>query len=186
MDLKRSSTPYAVLATVTAIVCLAVVRLPEAFVASFARNRPLSSAQAGWAYRLLVLAALGQAAYCGFVVLRIDRVKAERAKDERLSALTLNEVLAAVDRNAVFMSGLTLIYGLASFGVTAQRGGFWLFPLILIAQAAWYYRQGSEIANWLRFQPETEDEAEERGTWTREPPDYCPPIARGLTAPTAQ
>lgn len=167
------------LAAAVVIVCLAVIRLPDSLLTQLQRSNSFSSAQAGWAYRLLALAALGQAAYGGFVVLRAERLKKERDADPKLRTMDLDGVVRSLSRNAATMAGLTLLYGVASIWVTGQRGGFWLFPLIAVVQAAWYYRQVGQLASWLAFQPAPVDHAR-RSVWRREPRDYCPPLARGL------
>jgi hypothetical protein len=78
---------------------------------------------------------------------------------------------------------LTFVYGLAAFLVTGQRGGYWLFAVLFIAQAAWYYRQVGDIGRWLGFQPEVVAQPSS-AVWVREPGDYCPPLARSLTPVT--
>jgi hypothetical protein len=75
---------------------------------------------------------------------------------------------------------LTFVYGLAAFLVTGQRGGYWLFAVLFLAQGAWYYRQVGDIGRWLEFQPEVVTRPSS-AVWIREPDDYCPPLARSLT-----
>lgn len=171
--------PFLYAAAVLVVVCLAVLRLPESFVAQLERNRTLSSAQAGWAYRLLAVAAIGQAAYGGFVILRPERIQKSLAKDRRLAAMPRRLVHISVARSAASMIALTLVYGAAAFWVTGERGGFWLFALVALAQWAWYLRQTGVVAQWLAFQPEPAPE-NRRSVWVREPPDYSPPLTRGL------
>ncbi len=175
--------PFAVAAIVVTIVSVALVRLPESFVNSLERGRPLTTPQAGWAYRLLAVAAIGQALYGGFVVLRVDHVKRARDRDAKVAAMTHKATVTSLSRNAAGMVVLTLIYGVASFAVTGQRGGYWLFPVLCLLQGAWYFRDIGRIARWLAFQPEAKP-----GTvpalWEREPPDYCPPLARALAVRT--
>ncbi|MGH2746903.1 MAG: hypothetical protein ACRDKB_03130 [Actinomycetota bacterium] len=175
----RRRTPFWVAAAVLLVVSLGVLRLPESFVAQIERNRPLSSSQAGWAYRLIAVAAVAQAAYGGFIFLRPEAIRRAREKDQKVAAMPRERVASLVARNAAFMVVLTLVYGLAALAITGERGGFWLFAVIAAAQGAWYYRQVGEIGQWLSFQPAVEALGR-RGEWRREPPDYCPPVARGL------
>jgi hypothetical protein len=177
---SRRRMPFAIVAIIGTIICIAILRLPDAFVAQMERNGPFTSAQAGWAYRLLVFAAIAQAAYGEFVLLRVDRVRRAREEDPKIAALPLEQILTTLARTAAAQVFFTFIYGLAAFIVTGQRGGFWLFPLVAIAQAAWYYRQVGVIARWLGFQPKSMQKKNGTSAWDREPPDYCPPIARGL------
>jgi hypothetical protein len=163
------------------IVAVAMIQLPDSFVSQLERNRPLSTAQSGWAYRLMAIAAVAQAAYGGFVLLQIDRIRGARQTDAKVARMSRAGILASVENNAAAMTVLTLVYGLAAFGVTGERAGFWFFPLVQVAQAGWYYHQVGDIARWLSFQPEST--VGEPAGWKREPPDYCPPLARGLTEP---
>ncbi|MFN2389863.1 MAG: hypothetical protein ABR575_09720 [Actinomycetota bacterium] len=182
--IARRAGPFVVAGAASAIVCLAVLRIPALLLGKLERSRPLTEAQAGWAYRLLVLAAVGQAVYGAFVVLRPETIARARAEQPRMRALTRVEVVRSVARTAAAMTGLTIVYGLAALGLTAQRGGFWLFPLVALAQGAWYYRQVGEVARWMSFQPDTDSPVPTAPTpWAGAGPDYCPPIARGLTAP---
>ena len=178
--LGRRTRPFAVVLVLIAVVCIAVLRLPDTFLALLDRNTPFTTAQTGWAYRLLAFAAVAQAVYGGFVLLRPDHVEEARKKDPKLAAKPRSELVGIVARTAASMTFFTLLYGLAAFGVSGQRGGFWLFPLLALAQGAWYYRQVGEIGSWMGFQPEAGSDAPPRGLWQREPPDYCPPLARGL------
>lgn len=180
--LERRWTPLLVVAAILAIAYIAMARLPESYVAQLARSRPLESAQADWAYRLLVFAAITQAAYGGFVLLHTDRISDVLAGEGRRAGLTRERILALVVRNAATLIGLTFIYGLAAFVITGQRGGFWLFALLTVLQGAWYFRQVNEIAKFLDFQQEPKPEPTEP-TWRKPPPDYSPPIARGLQPP---
>ena len=163
-----------------AVVCIAVLRLPDTFLALLDRNNPFTTSQTGWAYRLLAFAAIAQALYGGFVVLRPDHVEQARKKDPKLAAKSRPQIVGMVARTAASMTVFTLIYGLAAFGLGGQRGGFWLFPLLAAAQGAWYYRQVGLVAAWIGFQPESSSDRPARGVWQREPADYCPPLARGL------
>lgn len=178
--LTRRTRPFVIVAVVIAVVCIAVLRLPDTFLALLDRNTPFTTAQTGWAYRLLAFAALAQALYGGFVLLRPDHVEQARKKDPKLATKSRAQLVGIVARTAASMTLFTLLYGLAAFGVSGQRGGFWLFPLLALAQGTWYYRQVGQIGSWMGFQPEAGSDAPPRGLWQREPPDYCPPLARGL------
>lgn len=178
--LGRRTRPFAVVFVAIGVICIAVLRLPESFLALLDRNSPFTSSQTGWAYRLLALAALGQALYGGFVLLRPDHIEQARRKDPKLGNRTRAQLVGIVARTAASMTFFTVLYGLAAFGVSGQRGGFWLFPLLAAAQGAWYYRQVGQIGAWMGFQPEPGSDLQPRGVWQREPSDYCPPLARGL------
>jgi hypothetical protein len=115
--------------------------------------------------------------------------------DERLSDIFFRELgLPEPDVNlevgsashaaqtAAIMVGLTLVYGLAHFFLTGERGSFWLFAFVAVLQAAWYFRQTRQITEYLSVQREPETD-EVTGRWDREPDDYCPPMARSLTTP---
>lgn len=182
--MARRLRPFAVVAVIALVVCIAVARLPDSLVSLLERKTPFSSAQVGWAYRLLAFAAVAQAFYGGFVLLRPDRVEAARRKDPKVAALPRVRLVGVVARTAASMVLFTFVYGIAAFAVGGQRGGFWLFPVLAVAQGAWYYRQVGQIAKWLGFQPEPARPEAGRGAWRREPPDYCPPLARGLVPMT--
>lgn len=171
--------PFAVAAAAVAIISVAIARLPDSFVNSIENNRPLTTPQAGWAYRLLAFAAVAQAVYGGFVVFRIDRVKRARERDEKVGAMAHEDVIRSLSRNAGGAVFLTLIYGIASFGITGERGGYWLFPVMCALQGAWYFREIGAVTRWLTFQPAAETDVP-LAVWEREGPDYCPPLARGL------
>lgn len=175
----RRRVPFWVVGAILIVVCIGVLRLPESFVAQVERNRALSSSQAGWAYRLIAVVAIAQAAYGGFFLLRPEAIRKARAGDDKVAAMPRERIASLVARNAAFMVVLTLVYGIAALAITGQRGGFWLFPVVAVAQGAWYYREVGEIGRWLTFQPEVEP-PRRRGDWSREPADYCPPLARGL------
>lgn len=178
--MARRLRPFAVVAAITVVVCVAVARLPDSLVELMQRKTPFTLAQVGWAYRLLAVAAVAQALYGGFVLLRPDHVQAARAKDPKLAAAPRVRLIGVVARTAASMLLFTLIYGIAAFVVGGQRGGFWLFPVLVVAQGAWYYRQVGQVAKWIGFQPEPVPNEPGRGAWKREPPDYSPPLARGL------
>ena len=178
--LKRRRPPFAAFGAVGAVACLVVASLPESLVTQMYRNRTLDSSQAGWAYRFLVLFALVAAAYGGFRAITVDAVKRARERDAKAKAMSAARVVDSLAQNAAALPLLTIVYGVASLIFTGQRGGFWLFPLIALAQWAWHYRSVGEVARWLSLQPSTEVE-EVSTEWKREPPDYCPPLTRGLT-----
>lgn len=178
----RRRGPFIVMAAIFIAVCLSVITLPDSLIASLERNRPLTDVQAGWAYRLLALFALSQIVYTGGVVFRIERVAEARARDPYLARMPKAGVISSLSRNAAALVVFTLIYGLASVALTGQRGGFWLFPLLAVGQAGWYYREIGQIAVWNAFQPDHVESDPDGGRWRREPDDYCPPLARGLTA----
>lgn len=168
------------MAAILLVLCIAVARLPDSLVSLLERQSPFTSGQTGWAYRLLAFAAVAQALYGGFVLLRPSKVERSRQSDPKLAQMPRTKLIAIVARTAASMLAFTLAYGIAAFIVGGQRGGFWLFPVIAVAQGAWYYRELGQIARWLGFQPEHTAKDPARGLWTREPVDYCPPIVRGL------
>lgn len=180
---NRRRGPFIVTAALFFAVCVVVIAIPDPVLAQLKNNRPLTEAQAGWAYRLLAFFAIGQIVYTGMSVFRIDRVDRLRNTDERFARLSKPEVISSLARNAAALVFFTLVYGIASLLLTAQRGGFWLFPLLAVAQGAWYYREIGQIAQWKAFQPDAVTGISD-GSWSTGGPDYCPPIARGLTLPS--
>jgi hypothetical protein len=177
--LARRRSPFAVALAVSGILCLAILRLPDTFVENLGQDGPLNASQADWAFRLLAVFAILQILYGAYFVLRVERVGKARVDDPKVARMTRLEIMTSLSRNAAGMVFLTVVYGVAAFVATGLRGGFWLFPGMALAQAAWYYRQLGEIGRWLVFQEEpVEDKT--RAEWRREPPDYAPPIARGL------
>lgn len=168
------------LGIVTGIICLAIARLPESFVTQLQQDRPFNSSQSGWAFRLLVIAAVAQALYGGFFVLRTDRIQRARREDPKMAGVSKPDLVASLARGAAGIAALTLVYGIADLWITGERGGFWTFPLLLVAQAAWYYRLVRDIEKWLVLQPDAFEEMPVDGKWGQGPPDYTPPIARGL------
>ncbi len=178
---ERRRPAFLFAAAIIAIVSVAVARLPDSLVNAIERNRFLSTPAAGWAYRLLAFFAIALIVYGGFFVFRIDQVKKSRTEDPKVAAMPRVRVVQSLSRNAAGMVLLTFIYGLAAFGVTGERGGFWLFPFLCCLQAAWYFREIGDVARWLGFQPDTAVAVVPEAVWKREPPDYCPPIARSLT-----
>lgn len=177
----RRRPPFILVASIIAIVSVAIARLPDSFVNTIERNRFLDNSGAGWAYRLMAFFAVLQALYGGFYVLRIDHVKRSRAEDSKVAAMTRVRLLTSLSRTAAGMIFLTFIYGVAAFGVTGERGGYWLFPFLCLLQAAWYFRELGTVARWLGFQPDTGIDHVPEALWRREPPDYTPPIARLLS-----
>lgn len=170
----RRWEPFAAAVAALVVITVAVFRLPESFVAMLERNALLQGSAAGWAYRLLAVAAVGQAAYVGFVVLRPERVAVALARQPSPPAHIL--VAKSLAYNAAGMAALTLVYGIAAFAVTGLRAGFWLFVVIESAQLGWYYRLTGTVVEWLRFQPEPDTPSSGDGA----PRPYCPPLARGL------
>ena len=175
-DPIRPPGPFAAAAAVLAVLTLAVFRLPESFVAVLARNALLQGSATGWAFGILGLVAVGQAAYAGGMVLRPERVEVALEREPSLRAAGRAGVARSLAWNAAGISALTMVYGVAAFAITGERAGFWLFVLIGIAQLAWYYRLTGTIVEWLRFQPQLGPGTDEPGA----PPPYCPPLARGL------
>jgi hypothetical protein len=178
--LARRRWPFVAFGAVGIVACVVIIALPDSLLAQMERNRPLDSGQAGWAYRLLVLFALVAAAFTMFRAFTIDAVKRSQERSPKARAMPADRVVDSVSQNAAAVPLLTIVYGVASVIFTGQRGGFWLFPLIALAQGAWHYRSVGEIVRWLVFQPEPEVEEDVSTEWKREPPDYCPPLARGL------
>lgn len=176
----RRRGPFAVVIAIVAIVSLAVARLPGPFLSQLQQNRPLSAAQSGWVYRLLAAIACAQAVYSGFFALQPERIRKARERDEKTRLMTPDQIEGSVARNAAGMIFLTLVYGIADLALTGERGGFWLFPLVIVAQAAWYYRQVGQIAQWLTFQP-APVAVDHDWDVAEIPADWAPAIARGLT-----
>ena len=179
--LNRRRGPFTVVAALFVAICIVVIAIPDSVLALLANNRPLTLAQAGWAYRILAFFAIGQIVYTGMSVFRIERLDRLREKEDRFARLSKPAVISSLSRNAAALVFFTLVYGIASLILTAQRGGFWLFPALAVAQAAWYYREIGQIAEWKVFQPETSGDASVSTAWSAGGPDYCPPLARGLT-----
>ena len=177
-NLRRG--PFSIVAALFVSICIIVIAIPDSVLAQIERNRPLTDMQAGWAYRLLAFFAISQIVYTGMSVFRIDRLEKLREADPDLAKLPKAKVISSLARNAAALVFFTLVYGLASIGLTGQRGGFWLFPALAVAQGAWYYREIGQIASWKAFQPEPVSDTD-KGPWNAVPADYCPPLARGLT-----
>jgi hypothetical protein len=177
--MQRRWPPLAFVLSVLMVLSVAVARLPESLVEQLQRNSPLTGTEAGWAYRLLVAVAVAQVLYGGFRVLRVERVKKAQDTDPKVARMSRPRLLSSIARNAAGMIFLTFVYGLAAFLVTGQRGGYWLFAVLFLAQGGWYYRQVGDIGHWLGFQPEVIPRPSS-AVWVREPDDYCPPLARSL------
>lgn len=176
----RRTGPFVVAGAVILIICSVVVGLPDPLLTRLMRDRILDGDQAGWAYRLLVLFALIEIVYGGYRVFRLEYASVSRATDGRLAPLSSERFISSLSRTAVLFVTITLLYGLASIWLTAQRGGFWLFPVLAVAQLAWYYRSIGEIAAWEGRQPAVTHTEGKPQPWPRAVPDYCPPITRGL------
>ncbi|MDQ4025562.1 MAG: hypothetical protein M3217_08760 [Actinomycetota bacterium] len=175
---RRRRWPFLAFGAVGVVACIVVLALPDSLIVQLERNRDLNSGQAGWAYRLLVLFALAGAAYSTFKVFTVESIQNDRARNEKTKTMSPEAIVDSVAQNAAAIPLLNIVYGAASLLFTGQRGGFWLFPLIALAQGAWHYRAVGEIARWLSLVPEPEPDVSTE--WRREPPDYCPPLARGL------
>jgi len=180
--LARRRGPFLAVVTFGALVCIAVLAIPEPFLEQIERNRPLNDSQVGWIYRLLAIAAAVQVLYGGFRVFRIERVQTAREHDPRVAAMPREKLIASLSRNAAGMIALTLIYGLATTMVSGLRGGFWLFPVLALAQGAWYYREIGQVARWDAFQPEPVTEDPDKKPWDPYPGNHVPVLARGLKA----
>ena len=178
---ERRRPPFIFAGAILLIACVAVIRLPESLVDSMERNRALNTSAAGWAYRLLAFVAVVQLLYGGFVVFRAEQLRKARDTNPRVAAMDHPRVITYLSRTAATMVLLTLVYGIASLVITGQRGGFWLFPMLCVVQSAWYFREIGAIARWLMFQPIHKLTSGTEAIWKREGPDYCPPLARGLT-----
>lgn len=179
-QVTRPWRPFGVAFATLVIVTVAVFRLPDTLLAQIQSDGPFTSVQADWAYRLLALAAAAQAVFVGFVVLRIERVQSSIEKDPKLGEMSKDQIAASLGRAGAGMALLTLLYGLSAMFIGGQRAGFWLFIVLTLIQLAWYFRQTGVISQWLEFQPEPTPHRI-RDVWRREPPDYVPPLARGLT-----
>jgi cytochrome bd-type quinol oxidase subunit 2 len=180
LEPRRSRLPFILALAFAGIVTLAVYRLTDAFVVQLRNNSPLSDPAAGWAYRLIVAISVLQALYAGWAILRPERVRRAMAEEETVARLPRYAIARSVCRNAAGIASLTVIYGVAVFLLTGLRGGFLVFPLLALLQIAWYFRQAGVIAGWLAFQQEPAPEHPAPLPWSREPADYCPPLARGL------
>lgn len=149
--------PFLVVAAVALILAIALFRLPEEFVAGLKRDRPLELGAAGWLYRLLVLAAAGQATYVGLALLHPEKVRHDRLRDPKLAARPPGESVRVLARNAAGMAGLTLVYAAGSFLLTGERAGVWLFLFIFACSLAWNYRQTGLAASLIERDGVRED-----------------------------
>ncbi len=165
-------TPFVVAATSGIIICLVVMAIPESLIVAWRTGRSLSDSQAGWAYGLLVLAATGQVFYSGYVTFGPSQAGKLRGTDP------LDSIARSLSRNAAIATMLTFVYGLAALRITGERGGFWLFPLLAVAQGAWLYRDVRELVERVGQKTEIEPAGEEG--WS-EPADFTPAIARGVS-----
>lgn len=177
---NRRRGPFIVVGSLFVAICIVVIALPDSMLVQVERNRPLTDTQAGWVYRLLAFFAIALIVYGGMVVFRIERIEQLRERDERFARLPKPEMIASLARNASALVLFTLVYGIASLVLTGQRGGFWLFPLLAVAQAAWYYREVGQIAGWNAFQADVTKINPDSGRWSPTTSNYCPPLARGL------
>ena len=186
----RRRGPFIAAAGLIVVICAAAISLPDSFLAQLENEGPFSSEQAGWGYRLLALFAIGQLVYAGYRIFRIERVSDARERDPRFAALSKPAVISSLARNAAALVVFTIVYGIASILITGQLGGFWLFPMLAVAQGAWYYRELGQIASWTALETDPDRVAAQHGAWPRDRPDYCPAIARALelldTAPAAR
>ena len=178
--LKRRVPPYVALIAFGIVVCAIVIQIPDSFLTQLERNRPLTDAQAGWAYRLIAFFAVIQIVYGGFSVFRIERVQAARAQDHALASMTPERIVTSLSRTAAGMVVLTLTYGLATIAISGLRGGFWLFPVLAMAQGGWYYREIGQIARWRSFQPTVVATDPDHGAWVPPGPGHVPALARGM------
>ena len=177
---RRRRGPFIVVSAVFVAICVVVIAIPDSVLANLHSNRPLTDGQAGWAYRLLAIFAVSQIVYTGMSVFRIERIAKLRESDERFAAMSKPAVISSLSRTGASLVFFTLVYGIASIVLTAQRGGWWLFPSLAVAQGAWYYREIGQIAGWDSLQV-AQVSVEHPQKWSDGGPDYCPPIARGLT-----
>jgi hypothetical protein len=178
LSTRRTWRPFAYLAVVLGVTCIAVARLPESFVAVMRRGAVLSGAEADWALVLLLVAAVGQAAYGGFVVLHRSTLERIAARDPEFADLPGERAAAVVGRTAAAIGAVTLIYGGAHLLLTWQRGSFWAFAIVCAAQGAWYLREARVVGEWLLTRPAAAPKSQ------ADPP-YCPPLARRLTTEDA-
>lgn len=178
-QVTRPWQPFALAIGLLVVVEIAVFQLPETLLEQIERNGPFTSAQAAWALRLLAFAATVQALFVGFRVLSVDRVAHALENEPKLGEMSKSQIAASLARAGAGVAMLTLVYGLSVLFIGGQRGDFWLFVTIAVAQLTWYFHQTGVITQWLEFQPEPTPHRI-RDVWRKEPPDYCPPLARGL------
>jgi hypothetical protein len=176
----RRRTPFAVCLVVVAVVSLAIFRLPELYVSSLRRNALLQDSQGMWAFRLLLLVAVGQALFGAYRVLRVERLSGSDPHP-RLRPAGRLRLASTIGWTAAAMIAMTLVYGLAAFFTTGLRAGLWAFLAVIVAQTLWYYRLTGDMLRWLDRQPVAPPE--KKPVWQRGDSDYVPPIARGLDRP---
>src|SRR5687767_7278662 len=111
---KRRRGPFLVVAALFFAICVVVIAIPDPLLAQLKNNRPLTDAQAGWAYRLLAFFAIGQIVYTGMAVFRIERLERLRDTDERFARLSKPDVISSLARNAAALVFFTLVYGIAA------------------------------------------------------------------------
>ena len=183
----RRRVPLAVAALVVALVTVALFRLPELFVSQLRDDAPLQGGAGRTAFWILVVVAIGQAAYAGFRILRPEqlgepepvRLHPDRGKRRRPTiADPYSRIASTVGWVAAGLVTLTLVYGVAMFGLTGLRAGFWVFVAIMSVQLLWYLRLTGDMLRWLNRQQDPPVEREP--PWDRGDADYSPPIARGL------
>jgi hypothetical protein len=145
----RRRAPFSLAAAIVVVVSIAVARLPDTLMDVVQRHSVLNGGAAGWALRLLALAAAAQATYGAFGIFRPERVETAMRLQEDVAALSSQELVSTLSRTAALMVVLTVVYGLALVSLTGERGGFWLFVLLAGGQGAWYYRECGRIAAWL-------------------------------------
>jgi hypothetical protein len=174
------SAPFGLVASLLLVLSVAVARLPQNFVAVWERDAPLQGDAATWAFRLLFLAASGQAIYGALRMLRVEGLEraftrngATRPSPERL--------LRSIARVAAALVALTILYALAAVGLTGERSFWWPFVILAMVQGAWYLRAMGPIITWafataFDHEPSWRPGRPPRG----EPPDFCPPLARGF------
>jgi hypothetical protein len=179
-QVTRPRRPFWVALSVLAIAMIAVLGLPDSLLTQIQSNGPFTSFQTDWVYRLLAIAAAAQATFVGFVVLRIERVQTSIERDPKLGEMSKDQIAGSLGRAGAGMAMLTVLYGLSALFVSGQRAGFWLFAILTMIQLAWYFRQTGVISQWLEFQPEPTPHRI-RDVWRKAPPDYVPPLTRGLT-----
>ena len=178
----RRRIPFAITAVVVSIATLAIFRLPELYVSQLRRNAVLEDARGTWAFRLLLVTAIGQAAYGGYRVLRSDRI-VEVEGDRIASSDHREKLISTIAWVAAGLIGLTLVYAVATFALTGLRAGSWAFVVVMLAQGVWYYRLTGELAAWVERRPMTP--SRQAAAWDRGDATYTPPLARGLSRPTA-
>lgn len=179
---RRQLSPFAIVAGLGTILSVAVARLPESLLEQLRQQTPFRTSAAGsWFFRLLALFAVVQAFYGGFFVLRIERMEAARAGEPRFARKPKPAQVSLMARTAAGMVFLTLVYGLATVGLTAGRGGYWLFLVVAVLQGAWYLRLTGDVARWLDLQVDAPEPVHQDHPLDRASAPASPAVARGLT-----